>query len=73
MSDWDLLGWGMWKAFQLLMMFLGGSFMIYVGVENGPAIGLVGLATAWCATMLVIWTSNLLRRIKPKQPLDRDL
>jgi len=63
----------MWKAFQLLMMFLGGSFMIYVGVENGPAIGLVGFVTAWISTMLVIWTTDLLRRIKSKKSLNRNL
>lgn len=63
----------MWKAFQLLMAFAGGSFMIYCGVENGPAIGLVAMMTAWFSTLLVIWAANLLGRIKSKQSLNRNL
>ena len=61
------------KAFQLLCAFAGGSFMIYVGVENGPAIGLVGFVTAWFATMLIIWITDLLRWAKSKQSLNRNL
>lgn len=47
--------------------------MIYAGVDNGPAIGLVALATAYFATLLVIWISYLWQRFKPKQSLDRHL
>lgn len=65
---------GMWmKAFQLLCAFAGGSFMIYVEVDNGPAIGLVAVTTAYLATLLVLGAANLLRRIKPKQSLNRNL
>ena len=53
------------KAFQLLTAFAGGSFMIYVGVDYGPAIGLVAVSTAYLATLLVLGAANLARRIKP--------
>lgn len=47
--------------------------MIYCGVENGPAIGLAGFVTAWLATMLVIWATDLLLWAKSKQSLNRNL
>ena len=64
----------MWmKLFQLVCAFAGGSFMIYVGVENGPAIGLVAVTTAYLMTLLAIGAANLWQRIKPKQSLNRNL
>ncbi len=63
----------MWmKAFQLLCAFAGGSFMIYCGVENGPAIGLVGIGFAYLVTLAATAAARLARP-KPKQTLNWDL
>lgn len=63
----------MWETFQLFFAFIGGSFMIYCGVENGPLIGIAAIGTAYLATILAFGTANLWQRIKSKQALDRNL
>ena len=52
----------MWHLFQLLIMFIvGGTNIVYEWTDNGYVVGFVGMAAAYCATVVLYVLLSTLR------------
>ena len=52
----------LWRTYQFLLAFGGGSYAIYTGLESGPGIGFVGACTAFAGSWLAVRAGELWRR-----------